>query len=67
MFSLRRLSFIAVIFAAALSVAGDKSSDKLEGWLPVTEQDKQLKDVPGNPGAPVVDIMTVSVRNRCGW
>src|SRR5436309_3004495 len=55
MFSLRRLSFIAVIFAAALSFAGE-SSDKLEGWLPITEQDKQVKDVPGNPGAAAIQL-----------
>src|SRR2546423_6521906 len=55
MFFLRRLSFIAVIFAAALSFAGE-SSDKLEGWLPITEQDKQVKDVPGNPLAPAIQL-----------
>ena len=50
MFFLRRLSFIAVILLSTVSFAGDKSSEKLEEWLPVTEQDKQVKDVPGNPG-----------------
>src|SRR5437764_9442007 len=56
MFFLRRLSFIAVILVSTLSFAGDKSSEKLEEWLPVTQQDLQLKDVPGNPGAPAIQL-----------
>src|SRR5437763_936408 len=56
MFFLRRLSFIAVILVSTLSFAGDKSSEKLEGWLPVTQQDLQVKDVPGNPGAPAIQL-----------
>src|SRR5437016_2256618 len=56
MFLLRRLTFIAIILAATIASAGDKSSDKLEGWMPITEQDRQVKDIPGNPGAPAIQL-----------
>src|SRR5438132_7249515 len=56
-----RLLLLAVFFfsAAASSFADkpDKASDKmLEDWLPVTLQDQQIKDAPGNPGAAAIRL-----------
>ena len=56
MFFLRRLSFIALTLVSTWSLAGEKSSDKLEEWLPITEQDRQVKDIPGNPGASAIQL-----------
>src|SRR5947207_5528114 len=56
MFFLRRLSFIALTLVSTWSLAGEKSSDKLEEWLSVTEQDRQVKDIPGNPGASAIQL-----------
>src|SRR5437588_3757758 len=42
--------FIVLLLSAAVSFA------QKEDWLPVTQQDLQYKEVPGNPGAPAVRL-----------
>lgn len=49
--SVRLFVFAVLSFAASLS-----SAQKLEDWLPVTPQDWQIKDAPGNPGAPAIQL-----------
>src|SRR5437763_12152579 len=56
-----RLFLLAGILLAASICFADKSSDKasdkmLEDWLPVSAQDQQIKDAPGNPGAPAIRL-----------
>ncbi len=34
-----------------------------EDWLPVTAQDWQIKDVPGNPGAPAIQLYYADTRD----
>src|ERR1700727_2926046 len=42
------------LLAATLSVAKDK--DKPEGWLPITQQDLAVKEVPNDPGADAIQL-----------
>src|SRR5437660_6333919 len=64
-----RLLLLAVFFfsaAASSSFADkpDKASDKMvEDWLPVSPQDQQIKDAPGNPGAPAIRLYFSYFRN----
>ncbi|HEY6970995.1 MAG TPA: DUF3857 domain-containing protein [Candidatus Angelobacter sp.] len=46
-----RLSiFLLAVFAASLCSA------QKDDWLPITDQDLQIKEVPGNPGAPAIQL-----------
>jgi len=47
----RRLILVATLLAVPLCFA-----DKPEDWLPITQQDLQMKEVPGKPGAPAVQL-----------
>src|SRR5215472_1342201 len=47
----RALVLTIVSFVASLSFA-----QKSEGWLPITPQDWQIKDAPGNPGAIAIQL-----------
>ena len=38
-------------------------SGQKEDWLPVTAQDWQIKDVPGNPGAPAIQLYYADARD----
>lgn len=49
--SVRLFVFAVLSFAVSLS-----SAQKLEDWLPVTPQDWEIKDAPGNPGAPAIQL-----------
>src|SRR5690348_6595092 len=42
--------FVACLLSAVVSYA------QKEDWLPVTQEDLQYKQVPGNPGAPAVRL-----------
>jgi hypothetical protein len=43
-------------------------SAQSEDWLPVTAQDQQIKEVPGNPGAPAVQLYYANyVNNYFGY
>jgi len=56
---LRRFILTALILTASVVFAGDKgdkSAEKLEPWLPVTQQDLQMKAVPGAPDASAVQL-----------
>lgn len=56
---LRRFILSVLILAASLVFAGDKggkAADKLEEWLPITQQDLQMKAVPGAPDASAVQL-----------
>jgi len=51
------MSYVRVlVFVMVLSVASLASAQKLEDWLPVTPQDWQIKDAPGNPGAAAIQL-----------
>ena len=56
---LRRFILSVLILTTSVVFAGDKggkSADKLEDWLPITQQDLQMKGVPGSPDAPAVQL-----------
>lgn len=56
---LRRFVFAVFILTTSLVFAGDKGgapADKLEQWLPITQQDLQMNSVPGSPDAPAVQL-----------
>ena len=56
-----RFRVLLLLMALTLCAnANDKNKDKshvqLEGWLPITQQDLAIKDVPGDPGADVIQL-----------
>jgi transglutaminase-like putative cysteine protease len=56
---LRALVVTAIMLAGSVCFAGDKSDksdDKVETWLPVTQQELAVKVVPGNPNADAVQL-----------
>src|SRR5262249_35217369 len=56
---LRRFIFSVLILTTSVVFAGDKggkSADKLEDWLPITQQDLQMKGVPGSPEASAIQL-----------
>src|SRR5947209_1914039 len=55
MASVRRFIISVVLLTAVFVFAGEKS-EKLEAWLPITQQDKQMDRVPGNPDASAVQL-----------
>src|SRR5260221_13952919 len=60
MFHPRAFTWLLVL-AAALCAAGkdkdkNKGNDKPEGWLPVTQQDLAVKDVPNDPSADAIQL-----------
>ncbi len=50
--------FGRLLAAVAFILAGGAASalQLPEPWLPITPQDQQIKDVPGNPGAPAIQL-----------
>ena len=50
--SLRHLVLV-VCLGVALPLTSFAQRDS---WLPVTEQEKSIKDVPGNPGADAIQL-----------
>jgi Transglutaminase-like superfamily/Domain of Unknown Function with PDB structure (DUF3857) len=58
----RKLLFLLLLAATTFCAAKDKDkdkdkgSDKPEGWLPVTQQDFAVKDVPNDPGADAIQL-----------
>lgn len=48
---LNRYWYLAGCFVFCLSAAAQK-----QGWIPVTAQDLSLREVPGNPGAPAIQL-----------
>jgi hypothetical protein len=57
---LRKLLFICTIGLASVRAA---SAQRSEDWLPITAQDLQLKDVPGDPGACAVQLYYADFRD----
>jgi hypothetical protein len=50
---------LLVFLTGTLCAAGkdkDKSKDKPEDWLPITQQDLSIKDVPNDPGANAIQL-----------
>src|SRR2546423_9435943 len=47
----RNFVFLACVFSAALCFA-----DKKEDWLTLGPQEFQIKEVPGDPGAPAIQL-----------
>ncbi|HEU5414265.1 MAG TPA: hypothetical protein VFW31_10935, partial [Candidatus Angelobacter sp.] len=46
-----RCLVLVVCFAAPFVASAQRDS-----WLPITEQEKSIKDVPGNPGADAIQL-----------
>src|SRR5579864_5270133 len=46
-----RFLYLAACFAFCLSAGAQR-----QAWLPVTPQDLAVRDVPGNPGAPAIQL-----------
>ena len=44
---IRLLRYLLVAF---LLLGGALLADQKEDWIPITQQDLQIKEVPGNPG-----------------
>lgn len=58
--NLRRLCFfVCFCLATVLPAAGQHSED----WLPITQQDLQFKNVPGDPGASAVQLYYADYRD----
>ncbi|HSK45079.1 MAG TPA: hypothetical protein VLA83_14460, partial [Candidatus Binatia bacterium] len=53
-----RISVLLLLFAVTLCAAGkDKEKEKeKEDWLPVTQQDLAIKEVPHDPGASAIQL-----------
>jgi hypothetical protein len=54
-----RVSFLLLFMTATLCAAAkDKDKDQLkpEGWLPITQQDLAVKEVPHDPGADAIQL-----------
>src|SRR5215510_3249352 len=49
----------SLFLLAAVSACAQRSED----WLPITPQDRQIKDVPGDPGAPAVQLYYADFRD----
>src|SRR5579864_5150198 len=59
MCNIRVFLVMTILLGAMASPASDKHTpapDHLEGWLPVTQQDLEVKDIPGSPGAPAIQL-----------
>ncbi len=50
------LIVLTTFLAAASDKNKDKSRDKIEGWLPITQQDFAIKEVPNDPGADAIQL-----------
>jgi hypothetical protein len=54
-----RILVLLLLLTATLCAAGkdnEKAQQKLEEWLPVTQQDLAIKEVPQNPGADAIQL-----------
>ena len=49
---MRHLGTSALLLIAAISCCAQKLPD----WLPITQQDQEIKDVPGSPGASAIQL-----------
>ncbi len=49
-----RVVLTALVFVATAAVPASAGGN--EGWLPISDREKQIKDVPGNPGAPAIRL-----------
>jgi hypothetical protein len=55
MFRACRLALLAVLLLPIPSLAADKEI-KFDQWRPVEQWEKDIKDVPGDPGAPAIQL-----------
>lgn len=46
----------AVVVVSIILSAGLSSAQKLPEWLPITQQDLQIKTVPDRPGDPAIQL-----------
>lgn len=55
---MRTFVLLGLLVAALVAAAKDKNKDKdqPEGWLPITQQDLAVKDVPNDPGADAIQL-----------
>lgn len=54
-----RAFVISLLLISGLNLAAkdkDKGSESSAGWLPITQQDLAVKDVPGDPGADAIQL-----------
>jgi hypothetical protein len=51
-----RLAAAFFLLIASVFVSADKAKDQSEDWLPITQQDLAIKDVPGDPGADAIQL-----------
>ena len=58
----RNWIFLACIFSAALCFA-----DKKEDWLTLGPQEFQIKEVPGDPGAPAIQLYYAQYIDNSNW
>jgi hypothetical protein len=58
MYYARTLALIFLLSATLYAGNKDKEkgSDKIEGWLPITQQDLAVKEVPNDPGADAIQL-----------
>lgn len=58
MSSARSLFLLLLLAASVCLIAKDKGSDqeKPQGWLPITQQDLAIKEVPHDPGADAIQL-----------
>jgi hypothetical protein len=66
MFYARTLALIFLLSATLYAGNKDKekANDKIEGWLPVTQQDFAVKEVPNDPGADAIQLYMSYYRNE---
>ena len=55
---IRGVTFLLLLTASVYAVGKDKekASDKPEDWLPITQQDLAIKEVPNDPGADAIQL-----------
>ena len=56
MFRAYRLLFLAVLLLPVSSLAAADKESKFDQWRPLEQWEKDIKDVPGNPGAPAIQL-----------
>ena len=56
MLQARSFAFVLLIASALCLSAKDNNKEKPEGWLPITQQDLAIKEVPRDPGAGAIQL-----------